>query len=129
MFIVNFVVDYHAILGNGTSWEVLSIIVIVSISAIVVLATTIYIKSAIEIVVVLSKVTFVLKLSITFTTKLILGAATASITYSMTVEIISKSHWRATIVARGTRIRATSRVFRRWQLKFLPLLDSNRLSK
>jgi hypothetical protein len=52
MFIVNFVVDYHAILGNCTSREVLSIIVIVSISVIVVLTTTIYIKSAIEIVVV-----------------------------------------------------------------------------
>jgi hypothetical protein len=129
MFIVNFVVDYHAILGNCTSWEVLSIIVIVSMPAIVVLATTIYIKSAIEIVVVLSKVTFVLKLSITFTTKLILAAATPTSTYSMTVKIISKSHRRATIVARGTRIWAPSRVFRRWQLEFLPLLDSNRLSK
>jgi hypothetical protein len=74
-------------------------------------------------------VTFVLKLAITFTTKLILATATPTSTYSMTVKIIPKSHRRATIVARLTSIRATSRVFRWWQLEFLPLLDSNRLSK
>ena len=99
MFIVNFIVDYHAILSNCTSWEVLSIKVIVSISAIVKLAASIHIKSAIEIVVILSIVTFVIILSVTFTTKLILSAsAPTTSTHSMTVEIISKSHWRATVI-------------------------------
>ncbi len=99
MFIVNFIVDYHAILSNCTSWEVLSIIVIVSISAIVKLAASIHIKSAIEIVVILSIVTFIIILSITFTTKLILSAsAPTTSTHSMTAEIISKSHWRATVI-------------------------------
>lgn len=125
MFIVNFVVDYHAILSNCTSWKVLSIIVIVSISAVVELATTIYIKSAIEIVI-LSKVTLFLKLAITFTTKLILVAPAPTTTYSMTVEIISKSHGRT--IARNL-VSSSSWIFRGWQLKFLSLLNPNRLSK
>ena len=133
MFIVNFIVDNHAILGDCTSWEVLSIKVVVSKSAFVKLATPINIKSSIEIVVILSVMTFIIILAITLTTKLILGASTpTTCSHSMTIEIISKSHGRTTVVvvvARTPLVTSTSSIFGRWQLKCLPLLNSNRLSK
>ena len=99
MFIVNFIVDNHAILSNCTSWEVLSIKVVISISALVKLATPIHIKSSIVIVVILSVMTFIIIFAITLTSKLILGASTpTTCSHSMTIEIISKSHGRSTII-------------------------------
>lgn len=132
MFIVNFIVDNHAILSNCTSWEVLSIKVVVSKSAFGKLATPINIKSSIEIVVILPVMTFIIIFAITLTTKLILVAsAPTTSSNSMTIEIISKSHGRTTVVvvARTPLVTTTSSIFGGWQLKCLALLNSNRLSK